>query len=322
MRQMYLLKSAGILMLAGMLVLFGYASVMAMESSMAEQDQMIMSKIQQTDARLSIGPMALSQIQKVLAEKGFAPGPADGVWGAKTASAIKNFQITQNLLPTGMLDIETIQSLGLSDILTGGMDDLNSRDLEKKCLGKGALLFLSPYGVRNLQQSLQDKGIAAGPVDGILGGKTKMAVMAFQNQNNIKPTNNITLLALNRLGMNQVTANLGFEDEGESLSYSGALAAAKLSTDSQQSMAARQELRGYFPESVSETNIGAAAPLFADNSFVKQIQEALVNKGYYPGPVDGKWGQYTSYAVGIYQLDNNLPYTAYLTLATINKLLQ
>ena len=351
MRPNYFPRSKGVLILAAVLILFGATSVVAMESSTTAQEQMTMAKIRQTDARISIGPVALSRIQEALSEKGFKPGPVDGIWGAKTAAAVKNFQIVQNLAPSGTLNIETIKSLGLGEILTGSLDELDARDLEEKNIGKSAQLFLSPFTVGMIQQSLRNKGIPAGPVDGIWGDKTRQGIQKFQSQKGIQPTNHITLSTLESLGLNQVTANLGFQAEGENLKYAGTLAASNyekalaentsqiraletagtdvktwesmvMAMSSEKGMIENQELRGYFADPGAQTKIGTGVPLFAEHDFVRQIQKALVDNGYYPGPVDGKWGEWTAYAVGIYQRENKLPHTGYLTLATINKLLQ
>jgi hypothetical protein len=45
--------------------------------------------------------------QQALQEKGFDPGPVDGVMGAKTTAAIKEFQQKNNLTVTGTLDTDT-----------------------------------------------------------------------------------------------------------------------------------------------------------------------------------------------------------------------
>jgi peptidoglycan hydrolase-like protein with peptidoglycan-binding domain len=45
--------------------------------------------------------------QQALQEKGFDPGPIDGVMGAKTTAAIKDFQQKNNLTVTGTLNADT-----------------------------------------------------------------------------------------------------------------------------------------------------------------------------------------------------------------------
>ena len=47
------------------------------------------------------------QVQKKLKELGYDPGSADGIWGKKTASAVKSFQRDNGLPVTGQLDEQT-----------------------------------------------------------------------------------------------------------------------------------------------------------------------------------------------------------------------
>jgi peptidoglycan hydrolase-like protein with peptidoglycan-binding domain len=45
--------------------------------------------------------------QESLVEKGFDPGPVDGVWGAKTKRGVMQFQESEGLLASGELDEQT-----------------------------------------------------------------------------------------------------------------------------------------------------------------------------------------------------------------------
>ncbi|MCP4404461.1 MAG: transporter substrate-binding domain-containing protein [bacterium] len=63
-------------------------------------------------------PKALSQalilsMQERLTKLGYTPGPADGKWGKKTETALKQFQQDQGLAVTGKLDEETKKTLEL-----------------------------------------------------------------------------------------------------------------------------------------------------------------------------------------------------------------
>jgi peptidoglycan hydrolase-like protein with peptidoglycan-binding domain len=56
------------------------------------------------------------QVQQALKDKGQDPGAIDGVMGAKTQAALKNYQQAEGLKPTGRLDAETMAKLGVSDV--------------------------------------------------------------------------------------------------------------------------------------------------------------------------------------------------------------
>jgi peptidoglycan hydrolase-like protein with peptidoglycan-binding domain len=50
-------------------------------------------------------------VQEALTEKGFDPGPVDGVWGSRTKSALMQFQESAGLTANGEVDGPTKSSL-------------------------------------------------------------------------------------------------------------------------------------------------------------------------------------------------------------------
>jgi peptidoglycan hydrolase-like protein with peptidoglycan-binding domain len=75
--------------------------------------------------RLSIKPSSLfvraltrsavREVQEALNKKGFDVGFADGVWGPRTASALREFQEQNRLQARGRLDRRTVTELGPID---------------------------------------------------------------------------------------------------------------------------------------------------------------------------------------------------------------
>jgi hypothetical protein len=63
--------------------------------------------------------------------------------------------------------------------------------------------------VRNVQQTLQDKGVDAGPVDGIWGPKTSAGVRQFQQQQNLDTTGQLNAQTLDALGIAEGSASAG-----------------------------------------------------------------------------------------------------------------
>jgi len=61
-------------------------------------------------------PAKIKKIQQALMDKGFDPGPIDGVAGTKTREAIRSFQKANNLHMTAeeSIDDETARALGLA----------------------------------------------------------------------------------------------------------------------------------------------------------------------------------------------------------------
>lgn len=62
--------------------------------------------------------------QQALKDRGFDPGPIDGVYGPRTAAAVREFQQKENLTVTGRLDAET---LGKLDVGVGGSSKQQAR---------------------------------------------------------------------------------------------------------------------------------------------------------------------------------------------------
>ena len=52
--------------------------------------------------------------QQALKDKGFDPGPVDGIEGLKTVSALKGYQKSENVTMTGKLDPDTAAKLGMN----------------------------------------------------------------------------------------------------------------------------------------------------------------------------------------------------------------
>jgi osmotically-inducible protein OsmY len=53
-------------------------------------------------------------MQQALKNKGFDPGPMDGIVGPRTASALKEYQKSENLTMTGKMDRDTAAKLGIT----------------------------------------------------------------------------------------------------------------------------------------------------------------------------------------------------------------
>jgi len=64
-------------------------------------------------------PDRISEIQQALAKNGAYTGNPNGKWDASTVDAMKRFQDSHGLSPTGKLDAKTLQQLGLGSATAG-----------------------------------------------------------------------------------------------------------------------------------------------------------------------------------------------------------
>jgi murein L,D-transpeptidase YcbB/YkuD len=71
-------------------------------------------------------PDRISEIQQALAKDGSYAGKPTGKWDDSTAEAIKKFQESHGLTPTGKLDARTLQQLGLGSGTAGAAPPLPS----------------------------------------------------------------------------------------------------------------------------------------------------------------------------------------------------
>lgn len=73
-------------------------------------DRNIADLLQEIAQRL---PRVSKELQQHLANRGFDPGPLDGVWGPRTQAALVQFQRYRALGTIGILDASTRDALGL-----------------------------------------------------------------------------------------------------------------------------------------------------------------------------------------------------------------
>jgi peptidoglycan hydrolase-like protein with peptidoglycan-binding domain len=61
----------------------------------------------------------VAQVQELLKDAGFNPGPIDGILGPRTKGALRRYQASQGLPATGALDEATRQALLPSGLIQG-----------------------------------------------------------------------------------------------------------------------------------------------------------------------------------------------------------
>jgi peptidoglycan hydrolase-like protein with peptidoglycan-binding domain len=137
------------------------------------------------------GPATLRKVQQTLNNRGFQAGPADGNMGPSVHTALKDFQKSENLEPSGTLNQQTLAALGLPNepVVT----------VERR-----APIFVVPpvsATVRQVQHALSQRGFQVGPADGIMGPATQTALRNFQVSENLEATGRINRQTLSALGV-------------------------------------------------------------------------------------------------------------------------
>lgn len=155
----------------------------------------------------------VKEIQEILKEASFEPGPMDGVMGGQTRTAIKEFQKKKSLKPTGKIDSTTQLALNREKEITksspqphteidifldreptpavkdahleGGKDDLTKKaKVQDEVL---SFRLKSKDRVKQIQSALKKANFYKGEIDGKIGPQTKRAIKTFQKSKGFNP---------------------------------------------------------------------------------------------------------------------------------------
>jgi peptidoglycan hydrolase-like protein with peptidoglycan-binding domain len=107
-------------------------------------------------------------LQEALKALAFDPGPVDGIFGAKTEGAVKNFQQARGIAADGVVGRVT-------------WINIDEADRSHPVLKSGS----TGLPVRRLQSRMSAVGYDTGGVDGRFGGKTDLAVKKLQRDHNL-----------------------------------------------------------------------------------------------------------------------------------------
>jgi len=103
------------------------------------------------------------RIQQALTEKGYNPGPVDGIAGKRTHEAIRRFQDDRGLAVDGEVTASLLAILERSTVQPAPQS-LTSAD---------------PLLVQKVQRELKRRGYDPGPPDGVVGQQTRQAMRHF-----------------------------------------------------------------------------------------------------------------------------------------------
>ncbi|MDJ0768734.1 MAG: peptidoglycan-binding protein [Ilumatobacter sp.] len=136
---------------------------------------------------------SVKQLQSALMEAGVkVRGGADGIFGPATAQALREFQTSQGLEATGVVNADTIEALE------------NPKAPVTSSTEAGGYAAYGEKGQRvaDLQSALVQAGVSVrGGVDGVFGAGTSAAVMDYQRQQGLKVTGKVNDSTAAALGL-------------------------------------------------------------------------------------------------------------------------
>jgi peptidoglycan hydrolase-like protein with peptidoglycan-binding domain len=128
---------------------------------------------------------SLLALQELLAKRGFYNGAIDGIKGARTSAAIVAAQRAYGLTPDGIAGSQTLAALE-KDAVKVAIAKPSNNSTNSPSNNPSANQAPQPAssanadGVANLQNLLADRGFYKGPITGVLGARTKEAIIAAQ----------------------------------------------------------------------------------------------------------------------------------------------
>lgn len=215
---------------------------------------------------------AVSGIQLMLNEQGYSCGRPDGKFGSGTVTAVRAFQTASNLTSDGIIGSGTLAKIEQN--VENPVGPNNGVTIEQVRSGNAILkydLITRSEAVAYIQELLNKGFFSCGKADGIYGGGTRDSVKAFQSACQIKEDG---IVGKNTLALlEDESAELSGPNDGVTLDQ------------------VRSGIKYLKYDPITQSDA------------VTYVQEALANRGYDVGNIDGIYGSATRYAVKTLQRD-------------------
>jgi peptidoglycan hydrolase-like protein with peptidoglycan-binding domain len=262
----------------------------------------------------------VAQLQAELGERGYDPGPHDGIVGPKVRTAIRTYQADAGLAPTGEATASLLAHIqnaatdadddAPGDI--GANDPWDDRDAD------------FDQAMARFEGELQRRLYYVGEVDGEVDDQTRAAIRAYQRDAGLpvdgRPSAELArhLRDSSIRNRSETTSLLVWEIENELASRDFFVGPIDGTVDAQ----TRTAIKIYQRIAGLDHNGKASYPLLQHiersnlrntsetaSVLVWQVEGALADRDYATGPVDGTMDAKTREAVRLYQEDAGLPTT-------------
>ena len=241
-----------------------------------------------------ISPGIVQLVQQKLLALGLPVPSVSGAWGDNTAAAVRQFQAKNGLDEGGDLDELTLMALGLPQVLTGDIPPGGDAPVSAQAAAAGgAPLHASPRLTRVVQNKLTDAGHATDNVFGVWLAGSETAARNYQKAKGLDATGALDLRLIHELGLTEsiLTPKPG-----------------KLPSDNVAQILTEKAV----------TFTGA--PIAISPVVVRQVQQALQQRGFKEVAADGRWTDDSAAALRKFQETQSLEVTGSLNLRTLRAL--
>jgi TPR repeat protein/peptidoglycan hydrolase-like protein with peptidoglycan-binding domain len=163
------------------------------ETAMASAVPLALSRVVALEP--SITAPEIEEIQRLLARLSFDPGPADGRIGPRTQAAIAAFQQSLDLPVTRRPSAALLQALHIAvravPAETAVTSAVTSAPVSEPPL--------TAARIKEIQRELRRLGFNPGPIDGLIGPRTRAAIAAFERNHDLRVTRRASAALLETL---------------------------------------------------------------------------------------------------------------------------
>ncbi|MGK9165591.1 SEL1-like repeat protein [Inquilinus limosus] len=133
----------------------------------------------------------IEEIQRLLARLNFDPGPADGRIGPRTRAAIAAFQRSLDLPVTRRPSAALLEALHTAAQAVPAEAAVTSAPMPEP--------RLTAARIKEIQRQLRRLGFNPGPIDGLIGPRTRAAIAAFERSHDLPVTRRASAALLETL---------------------------------------------------------------------------------------------------------------------------
>ena len=149
----------------------------------------------------------ITQVQKMLKEKGKYTGAEDGKYNNDFRASVKELQGENGLRKSGSLNRATLEKMGITlteaqmKIPVNPNDLASADDANKPPTKRGPVFRASKEQITEVQTKLKTGGMYAGDATGKLDDPTREAIKKWQTANGVKVTGTLNKETLEKMGI-------------------------------------------------------------------------------------------------------------------------